>query len=212
MYFATFSQIIFEIREVKMKKIIIFIFFMFLITGCSKEMDSNDNSISEFTKKTLMERYSINDNKVPKEGETIEDNSDNNIDDSQSIDSIPLQEVVSTDKDVGNDENVDIDTTNSETLSNQIDCIDIDECMSLSLPIQFELKDLIDSVFYLEVKDNNNQLLGYSIDWSFHDYDYENYDVCIEKGNYLKEKISNSDYKCSDAGVLSVELGGDTDK
>ena len=195
-----------------MKKIIIFICFMFLITGCSKNLDSNDNSISEFTKKTFLERYSINDNKASKEGETIEDNYDNNIDDSQIVDSIPLQEVVSTDKDVGDDENVDADITNSEALSNQIDCIDIDECISLSLPIQFELKDIIDSVFYLEVKDDNNQLLGYSIDWSFHDYNYENYDACIEKGNFLKEKISNSDYKCSDDGILSVELEGDTDK
>lgn len=207
----TFSQIYIDVKEVEMKKIIIFICFMFLITGCSKEMNTIDNSISEFTEKTLMEKYSINDSKSSNEDETIESNADSEMNSSQIIDSIPLQEVISSDEINNNGETIDSDIVNSDILSNQVDCIDIDECMSLSLPIQFELKDIIDSVFYLEVKDDN-KLIGYSIDWRFHDYKYDNYDICVEKGDYLKEKIDNYDYICSDDGILSVEIGGDTDK
>ena len=88
----------------------------------------------------------------------------------------------------------------------RIDCHNEDECMKISLPLQFKYKDIIANTFYTEVISENNNLLGYFIEYVFEDGKYENKEKCDEKGKAITEELSDriTNYECSDEGLLTI--------
>ena len=87
-----------------------------------------------------------------------------------------------------------------------VDCIDISECKEKSFLISNKFKNIINNITYVEVMKENNQLLGYYIEYSFKKNKFHDKDECNEIGYILKETLSNHeiDFKCSDEGMLEV--------
>ena len=199
-----------------MKKIIILICLIIIITGCNKKAVDEDNKISKITEKAMIEKNNISNENTDEDsieknvGEIIEENIINAVgeDKNKTTDSITTNIII-------NKTEVVDDTFDYQIHKGRIDCLDVDECINISLPIQFELKNIIDNVFYLEVKAESNKTLGYYINYSFKNHQYENYDICLNKEKYLKEKLSDriSKGECSSDGLLVVESDyqGDND-
>ena len=72
--------------------------------------------------------------------------------------------------------------------------------------IQFKYKELIDSVFYLEVKTKTNNSLGYFIDYTFKIHTYSDYDECMDVGTSLQELLPNriKEINCTWEGDLTI--------
>lgn len=181
-----------------MKKIIILICFILLLSGCDKQYE--DNKISKNTEKTMMENSNI----------IVSKNNELSIEEVMA-EEIKQEEIINNDnknEPINNEEIISVtdETINNYDNNNKIDCENIDDCMSISLPIQYELKNSIDSVFYLEINDNKNELLGYYIDYSFKDYQYKDYDTCTKKGAYLMDNLADriDKYECSSEGLLTI--------
>ena len=187
------------------------------MSGCQKETIANDNMISEITENIMIERGNINNKETINEKKNIENKE-------ETIDEVNTDKIIADNKQQNEEktipkedsheqkEEVDQSNIDYQTHKGRIDCLTAEECINLSLPIQFELKDIIDSVFYLEVKTNSNKSLGYYIDYHFKEYQYEEYDTCIEKLNYLEQKIPDkiNDYVCTDDGIFK-KVGSEGD-
>lgn len=87
-----------------------------------------------------------------------------------------------------------------ETSKIKIDCQEIDECMNITMPIQFSYQELIADIFYLEIIENNVKL-GYQIDYTFRPHTYENEEICTTKlseiATLLKDHIE--DISCNNS-------------
>ena len=198
-----------------MKKAIISIFIILLLTSC-KEKQPNDNTVQELTKNIMIEKETIkNDNPyLPKE--ELEPDIESNIEEPikkekpflSTNDNITKNEINKEQPIQDNNKSNEVDAENDDFNIHQgiIDCKTIDACMEMSLPIQFELKNSIDNIFYLEVKDKNQKPLGYYIEYHFKNYKYDTYDTCIKKSEYLNEKISDriNNYNCKEDGTLII--------
>ena len=201
-----------------MKRILLYISIIFLISGCGEKSLANDNMVSQLTENIMLERSRIqesnviepvidNDSEIIKEvkNEVPMVIPDNNFEITKQSDSHK--------DNIPKDDDIDTASFDYQIHRGRIDCLTPNECITLSLPIQFELKNNIDSVFYLEVKTNSNRSLGYFISYSFKDYRYDDYDTCLSKGNYLKEKLTDriTHYKCHDDGTLEVHTDYEVD-
>ena len=211
-----------------MKKVIISICIILLLTSC-KDETINDNTISELTKNIMFQKETGIKNEDEKQNTTIleEDNSkkETTIEENKETVLKPKENIIKNDvvkekvietKDNENNETTEVkDNEISETdkttddydiHKGKIDCITIDECMELSLPIQYELKNSIDNIFYLQVKDNKQNPIGYYIEYHLKDYKYDDYDTCLKKSEYLKEKLSDriNNYNCTEEGILAI--------
>lgn len=121
-----------------------------------------------------------------------------------------------------NEENMpaDVDITSQDILESKqtkidyykhggvVDCIEIDDCMSKANIIKEKFSDLISGVFYLEVINDDGNILGYFNDYSFKEHSYPDIEACNENGNLLKKIIKphDIDFLCSDDAVLQVVL------
>ena len=198
-----------------MKKVIVLTSLLFLITGCTKQYKNDDTTISKITENTMIEKSSIQskslDSNDIKESSNEEKQNEEIV--SEKIKEparkiiTKIEENTNPTNDEINDNEIANDTFDYQIHKGRIDCLTIDECMNMSLPIQFALKNTINNIFYLEVKTKNNESLGYFINYSFKDYQYEDYDACLKKEEYLKEKLNDRIIKCecNQEGLLVVE-------
>lgn len=87
-----------------------------------------------------------------------------------------------------------------------IDCRNIPECIKKDFLIKENFKDIIDNITYEDVIGEDNQLLGYSANYEFKKYKYQDKEECNEMGKLLKETINNHeiDFYCSDDGIFEV--------
>ena len=211
-----------------MKKVIISICIILLLTSC-KEETINDNTLGELTKNIMLQKETGKSNKedIPKDEAIEEDNlkKETTIEENKETVLKPKENIIKNDvvkekvietKDNENNETTEVKdnkiseadktTDDYDIHKGIIDCITIDECIELSLPIQYELKNFIDNIFYLQVKDNKQNPIGYYIEYHLKDYKYDDYDTCLKKSEYLKEKLSDriNNYNCTEEGILAI--------
>ena len=194
-----------------MKKTIIVICFIFFLTACQEEFE--DNSISKITERTMYEkRTTENMTNLEKPIEKVEPKEESEEPKEDIIPKVEITEAKTEPKEEVIDPN-EVDPSNPDYLIHQgrIDCLTIDECMNIAIPIQYELNNSIDNVTYLEVKNKLNNLLGYFITYTFKDYQYSDYDECLMKETYLNEVLINqiSSSTCYEDGTLVINHGGE---
>ena len=87
-----------------------------------------------------------------------------------------------------------------------IDCRNIPECIKKDFLIKENFKDIIDNITYEDVIGEDNQLLGYSANYEFKKYKYQDKEECNEMGKLLKEMIDDHriNFNCTDDGIFEV--------
>lgn len=92
----------------------------------------------------------------------------------------------------------------NDNKTKKIDCLDVDECMSISMPIQSEYQELIDNIFYLEVLSKDNKKVGYYIDYTFKPYTYETNEECENKASNINELLKDhiKEIKCDNQTLI----------
>ena len=175
-----------------MKKVVIILTVMFMLTGCDKTSYNYQDEISKYTEEVMLERDNLTYTDATRE-EKVE------IPTEESTESIPI---ISSDK-----SEIDKDNIDYKIHLGRIDCLNTSDCFLKSSEIEKELTSSILDIVYLDVKNKNNETLGYFINYIFKDYQYEDYETCMSKGEYLKQRLSdrNVDYQCDDS-VLKITL------
>ena len=170
-----------------MNKTIILILMTFSLLGCHKNFVPDD-MISKTTEKIMLEKQIT--------PAVIEEKNDNEYEE-ETVDKSEVGDIT-TDIIPNVEEEI--------IIEEEIECVDVDECINISMPIQQELNDSIDSVYYREIKNKNNELTGYVIDYTFKEHTYKTYEECMEKASILSDKLSNKifSYSCDD-GTLLIE-------
>ena len=141
---------------------------------------------SDITKNDDTMDNDINEIKTSPEIDTKSTIDNNNIDDKKTED--------------------EIDTENVTYKIHQgiIDCKTTDQCLEISLPIQYDYQDIISNVYYHEVLSKEGKVLGYYIQYILKEIKFDNYQMCLSKIDILKNKIENKidNYICQDDGSL----------
>lgn len=174
-----------------MKKGLLGIFIVFIASGCSKEIKEDySTDISKYTEEVMLERANV-------------------INEDALKDKVEREEVVVSkeEKRIEEDNIIDEDSIDYKIHKGRIDCINTSLCNDMTKEIEKEFAGSIKDIDYIAVKNKNNQILGYFINYLFKDYDYYDYETCISKGEYLKQMLTNRDvsYKCNDS-VLSITI------
>ena len=202
-----------------------------LVSGCNKsKTDVANNGISEYTAKKMQEEnvdsYVDDDNNIL-ENEIIENEEKNEITkeniitnnetkDNETMDNDTKEIKTSSEIDTKNTEEDnnftdeitedEIDTENVTYKIHQgiIDCKTTDQCLEISLPIQYDYQDIISNVYYHEVLSKEGKVLGYYIQYILKEIKFDNYQMCLSKIDILKNKIENKidNYICQDDGSL----------
>ena len=127
-----------------------------MISGCGKKVASNDNLISEITESIMLEKNSLGEKQLAQE--EIKNNENEEITETKEEvvnsvnDNLKYSEPTTKKADkIIQDDEVNLEAFDYQIHKGRIDCLTTSECVDISLPIQFELKNAIDSVFYLEV-------------------------------------------------------------
>ena len=104
------------------------------------------------------------------------------------------------------EDNVDDLAKDNEIKNTNIDCKNIPECIEKDFLIKEKFKDIIKNITYVDVIGEDNQLLGYSANYEFKKYKYQDKEECTEIGKLLKETINNHkiDFYCSNDGFFEV--------
>lgn len=187
-------------------------FIIFFITACNNsKITKKYNDISNLTKEKMINKDIL----IVEEGN--DDKKTNDIDSEKLVDNKKDEKFLNEKEKELNEDNVIkhnddddfVDTENDDYPKHKgrIDCLEIDECISKSVPIQYEFKNIISDIFYLEVLSKSDKILGYYIDYSFKNYKYEDYPMCMNKLTSLNEKIKNLDFEftCDDNGLFSIK-------
>lgn len=98
------------------------------------------------------------------------------------------------------DNSIDTSSFDYNSHKGRIDCTTIQECMDISLPIQFRFAHSITNSFYIEVKTKSDISLGYFIEYRFKESSYSSNEECIKIGNEIKQTLSDRviSYQCND--------------
>ena len=195
-----------------MRKILLLTLFLFSITACESENMQDDN-IKNHTEEVMLRReIPIYEETMDNEEEKLEENTikEETKEEKQTSISTDKKEITGENKEEKNDLEEDIiDNTQDDYRihKGRIDCLDIDECIKKSLPIQLEFKDLIDNIFYLEIKAKNGKNLGYFIEYSFKEKTYEDDLTCQKMRDKLKEKIPSysTQFSCHKNVLITIK-------
>ena len=104
------------------------------------------------------------------------------------------------------EDNVDNLAKDNKLKDMNIDCKNIPECIEKDFLIKEKFKDIIKNITYVDVIGEDNQLLGYSANYEFKKYKFQDKEECTEIGKLLKETINNHeiDFYCSNDGFFEV--------
>lgn len=88
-----------------------------------------------------------------------------------------------------------------------IDCLNTNECMEITLPIQLEYNNIISNVTYIEVVSNSHKVMGYFIKYIFKPYQFKTYDMCKNVMEEIKLVLNNKidNISCSENGELQIK-------
>lgn len=179
-----------------MKRVVIILAIMFMLTGCEENSENYDDKVSKYTEETMLERW----------GDTSEDVTDGEEKKEEITDAVTTDNIVVTNED-NNKNEIDIDDADYKIHKGRIDCLNTSDCFQKAKKVQDELVNSIQDIMYLDVKNKRHQILGYFINYIFKDYQYDDYETCVSKGEYLKQILTDRevDYHCDDK-VLKITL------
>ncbi len=171
------------------------------ITNNKKENNKSNTNNSEKNNNNVKdnsndENNAKNGNNNEEQPSLLEEEKENNEANQQVI----QQEVNN------NDNSVDTNNLDYNIHRGRIDCSDLDDCMSKSLPIQYQFKKSILNSFYIEVIAKNDETLGYFIEYIFKEHNYGSKDECESVGNNIKKTLPSKvkGYECSNDGNLKI--------
>ena len=186
-----------------MKRVLMLLCLAFMLTSCEdKTSKAYSDEISKITEKTMLERGNISNDETIEEEEKITESEEEVI--------VSTKPVIKNEVDKNE---IDKDHQDYKIHKGKIDCLNIDECIDKSKDIQKELSNNIGSITYIDVKNKNNDTLGYFINYIFKDYQYDDYETCISKGEYLKNYLIDRkvSYKCDDSLLkITIDKEGDS--
>lgn len=161
----------------------------FIENDLSNEVFTNYDECNEYEEEVTTNNSFNNQNKEEASTQIIEKN--------EIINESSIQKEII-------DDSVDSNAFNYNIHNGKIDCVDIDSCMDISLPIQFEFSSSIANTFYLEVMSKSNNVLGYYIEYVFTNNNYSNSEECNSIGQSIKNRLSDrvSSYQCNDSTLI----------
>lgn len=97
------------------------------------------------------------------------------------------------------DNSVDTNSLDYNEHRGRIDCYSSDECMNISLPMQFKFKKSITNSQYITVMSKSGNVLGYFIEYMFKENTYSSNEECENIGNQIKQTLSDrvTSYQCN---------------
>ena len=97
------------------------------------------------------------------------------------------------------DNSVDTNSLDYNEHRGRIDCYSSDECMNISLPIQFKFKKSITNSQYITVMSKSGNVLGYFIEYMFKENTYSSSEECENIGREIKQTLSDkvTSYQCN---------------
>lgn len=97
------------------------------------------------------------------------------------------------------DNSVDINSLDYNEHRGRIDCYSSDECMNISLPMQFKFKKSITNSQYITVMSKSGNVLGYFIEYMFKENTYSSSEECENIGREIKQTLSDkvTSYQCN---------------
>ena len=172
------------------------------MTSCTKEVSGYNNTISDYTRKQMLEKEII----IPniEANNQLDESSENNVSEEEKQAEIPEVKELIEDPPL---DKIDINENNYQIHHGKIECISITECMEKTLPIQLKYNNLISDVTYLDILTNNHQVIGYFIKYTFKKTKYETYEKCIMTIDEIKETLNDkiSTIECSENGELTIK-------
>lgn len=172
------------------------------MTSCTKEVSGYNNTISDYTKKQMLEKEiiipNIETNNQPDES------AENNVIEKEKQAEIPEVKELIEDPPL---DKIDINDKNYQIHHGKIECLNTTECMEKTLPIQLKYNNLISDVTYLDILTNNHQVVGYFIKYTFKQTKFESYEKCITTIDEIKETLNDkiSTITCSENGELTIK-------
>ncbi len=163
--------------EIINKNSILILLIIAILTGCNNQKLKHNDDISKRTEEIMLEsnnnnyQETLSDNKTIEEKNVERENIQNNEKPKET-----------------NNESKEEQIKESETI--KIDCHEIDECMDITMPIQFNYQELIADISYLEITEDSKKL-GYFIDYTFRPHTYENEDTCKMKRAEIKDLLKD---------------------
>ena len=100
------------------------------------------------------------------------------------------------------DNSVDTNSLDYNEHRGRIDCYSSDECMNISLPIQFRFSKSITYSQYIDVMSKSDKTLGYFIEYMFQEYTYSSSEECENMGREIKQTLKDK--------VISYQCNGST--
>lgn len=100
------------------------------------------------------------------------------------------------------DNSVDTNSLDYNEHKGRIDCFSSDECMNISLPMQFKFKKSITNSQYITVMSKSGNVLGYFIEYMFKENTYSSNEECESIGREIKQTLSDK--------VISYQCNGST--
>lgn len=97
------------------------------------------------------------------------------------------------------DNSVDTNSLDYNEHRGRIDCYSSDECMNISLPMQFKFKKSITNSQYITVMSKSGNVLGYFIEYMFKENTYSSSEECENIGREIKQTLSDkvTSYQCN---------------
>ena len=97
------------------------------------------------------------------------------------------------------DNSVDTNSLDYNEHRGRIDCYSSDECMNISLPIQFKYSNSITHSQYIAVMSKSGNTLGYFIEYMFKEYTYSSKEECENIGSQIKQTLNDkiTSYQCN---------------
>lgn len=97
------------------------------------------------------------------------------------------------------DNSVDTNSLDYNEHKGRIDCYSSDECMNISLPMQFKYKKSITNSQYITVMSRSGNVLGYFIEYMFKENTYSSNEECESIGREIKQTLSDrvTSYQCN---------------
>lgn len=165
-----------------------------MISAC--DADETHNYISKYTEEVMLNRAVVVASENDDANQYEEDNLDDKPYESGAILEQPKEVVI------------DKTSANYYKHNGVIDCHTIDECIDLSYTIKQQFKDIIKNAFYLDVLDVDGNNLGYFIDYTFNDYQFQDSGICKGMLLSLQEAIKdhNIDFICTDNGLFRAMM------
>lgn len=171
-----------------MTKKLFLLFILITLSGCN-DPKPKDNTISKNTADIMLNREMVSTYQEPIKETILEEKNEEFRESKEKSEEETTKEEPNIPKEtIIKKEEID---NNLNIHKGRIDCLDIDACIEISTKVQLSFNNLISDIKYLEVKNEDNLIKGYFIEYIFKDYKYETSEECQEHGKIIQETLNN---------------------